>query len=71
MTVIYMEKIIEVLEVESEKEKFKTFKSFLPPQKFFAPKVEMDISETSSDMKDRIRFWMDEVWVLYEKKGFL
>ena len=37
MTVIYMEKIVEVLELEREKEKFKTFKSFLPPQKFFSP----------------------------------
>ena len=34
-----MEKIVEVLEVESEKEKFKIFKSFLPPQKFFTPYV--------------------------------
>ena len=39
MTVRYMEKIVEVLEVESVKEMFKTFKSFLPPQKFFAPHV--------------------------------
>jgi len=45
MTVLYMEKIEEVLELESEKEKFKTFKSFLPPQKFFAPHVEIKISK--------------------------